>query len=97
MIDVRRWLFRPAALVWLYRWWRTKRIEMRFDSAHPPGCSHHQKIVVIDGSLAACGGIDISTHRWDRSDHRDGDPHRTGPDGKPRGTSRCARPCGNSS
>jgi phosphatidylserine/phosphatidylglycerophosphate/cardiolipin synthase-like enzyme len=75
--------FRPAAITWLYRWWRTKRIEMRFDSAHPPGCSHHQKIVVIDDSLAACGGIDISTHRWDRSEHRDVDPHRTGPDGKP--------------
>ena len=89
-IDVLKWNFgalkqflRPAALVWLYRWWRTKNIEMRFDSAHPPGCSHHQKIVVIDDSLAACGGIDISTHRWDRSDHRDDDPHRTGPDGKP--------------
>ena len=91
-IDVLKWnfgalkqFFRPAAVIWLYRWWRTKRIEMRFDSAHPPGCSHHQKIVVIDGSLAACGGIDISTHRWDRSDHRDVDPHRTGPGGKPYG------------
>ena len=89
-IDVLKWNFgalkqflRPAAVYWLYRWWRTNRIEMRFDSAHPPGCSHHQKIVVIDGSLAACGGIDISSHRWDRSDHRDDDPHRTGPDGKP--------------
>ena len=89
-IDVLKWNFgalkqfaRPAAILWLYRWWRTKRIEMRFDSAHPPGCSHHQKIVVIDDSLAACGGIDISTHRWDRCDHRDGDPHRKGPDGKP--------------
>ena len=89
-IDILKWnfgalkqFFRPAAVLWLYRWWRTKRIEMRFDSAHPPGCSHHQKIVVIDDSLAACGGIDISTHRWDRSDHRDDDPHRTGPDGKP--------------
>ena len=89
-IDVLKWNFgalkqflKPAALGWLYRWWRTKNIEMRFDSAHPPGCSHHQKIVVIDDSLAACGGIDISTHRWDRSDHADGDPHRTGPNGKP--------------
>lgn len=89
-IDVLKWnfgalkqFFRPAAALWLYRWWRTKRIEMRFDSAHPPGCSHHQKLVVIDNCLAACGGIDISTHRWDRSSHRDGDPHRTGPDGKP--------------
>ena len=91
-IDVLKWnfgalkqFFRPAAVLWLYRWWRTNRIEMRFDSAHPPGCSHHQKIVVIDGSLAACGGIDISTHRWDRSEHADDDFHRTGPDGKPYG------------
>ena len=89
-VDVLKWnfgalkqFFRPAALRWLFRWWRTGNIEMRFDSAHPPGCSHHQKIVVIDESLAACGGIDISTHRWDRSDHCDHDPHRTGPDGKP--------------
>jgi phosphatidylserine/phosphatidylglycerophosphate/cardiolipin synthase-like enzyme len=89
-IDVLKWnfgalkqFFRPAAVLWLYRWWRTKRIEMRFDSAHPPGCSHHQKIVVIDDSLAVCGGIDISTHRWDRCDHSDDDPQRTGPDGKP--------------
>lgn len=89
-IDVLKWnfgalkqFFRPTALMWLIRWWRTRLIRMRFDSAHPPGCSHHQKIVVVDDSLAACGGIDISTHRWDRSEHRDGDPHRTGPDGKP--------------
>ncbi|HVF37330.1 MAG TPA: phospholipase D-like domain-containing protein [Sphingomicrobium sp.] len=89
-IDVLKWnfgaikqFFRPKAAVWLYRWWRTPQIEMRFDSAHPPGCSHHQKIVVIDDCLAACGGIDISTHRWDRSDHCDEEPRRTGPDGKP--------------
>ena len=89
-IDVLKWNFgalkqfaRPAAVRWLYRWWRTGNIEMRFDSAHPPGCSHHQKIVVIDDTLAACGGIDMSTHRWDDSDHRDDDPHRIMPDGKP--------------
>jgi phosphatidylserine/phosphatidylglycerophosphate/cardiolipin synthase-like enzyme len=89
-IDVLKWnfgalkqFFRPSAVMWLYRWWRTNRIEMRFDSAHPPGCSHHQKIVVIDDTLAACGGIDITSHRWDRSDHADDDPRRTGPDGKP--------------
>jgi phosphatidylserine/phosphatidylglycerophosphate/cardiolipin synthase-like enzyme len=89
-IDVLKWNFgalkqfaKPAAVLWLFRWWRTTQIEMRFDSAHPAGCSHHQKIVVIDDCIAACGGIDISTHRWDRSDHCDDDPHRTGPDGKP--------------
>jgi len=89
-IDILKWnfgaykqLFRPAALVWLYRWWRTKTIDFRLDGSHPPGCSHHQKIVVIDDHLAACGGIDISTARWDTSDHLDDDPHRKGPGGKP--------------
>ena len=89
-IDILKWNFgalkqfvRPQAVVWLARWWKTKAIDFRFDSSHPPGCSHHQKIVVIDESLAACGGIDISSHRWDTSEHRDGDPHRTGPNGKP--------------
>lgn len=89
-IDILKWNFgalkqfaRPQAVVWLARWWRTKAIDFRFDSSHPPGCSHHQKIVVIDEGLAACGGIDISTHRWDTPDHKDDDPRRTGPDGKP--------------
>lgn len=89
-IDILKWNFgalkqfvRPQAVVWLARWWRTKAIDFRFDSSHPPGCSHHQKIVVIDESLAACGGIDISSHRWDTPDHKDDDPCRTGPDGKP--------------
>ncbi|MDQ3143791.1 MAG: phospholipase D-like domain-containing protein [Pseudomonadota bacterium] len=89
-IDILKWnfgalkqLFHPKALVWLYRWWRTKSIDFRLDSSHPPGCSHHQKIVVIDESLAACGGIDISTRRWDTSGHVDDDPHRKQPDGDP--------------
>ena len=89
-IDILKWnfgalkqFFRPAAIVGLARWWKTKAIDFRFDSSHPPGCSHHQKIVVIDDSLAVCGGIDISTARWDTSDHLDDDPRRTGPDGKP--------------
>jgi phosphatidylserine/phosphatidylglycerophosphate/cardiolipin synthase-like enzyme len=89
-IDILKWNFgalkqflRPAALLWLFRWWRTRSIDFRFDSAHPAGCSHHQKIVVIDDCLAACGGIDISACRWDTSGHIDGDRRRTGPDGKP--------------
>ena len=91
-IDILKWnfgalkqFFRPAALVWLARWWKTAAIDFRFDSSHPPGCSHHQKIVVIDESLAVCGGIDISTERWDTSGHVDGDPHRINPNGKPYG------------
>ena len=73
----------PSAVAWLARWWITRAIDFRFDSAHPVGCSHHQKIVVIDDNLAACGGIDISNCRWDTSEHRDDEPRRTSPDGKP--------------
>jgi len=72
----------PAAVAWLARWWLTRSIDFRLDSAHPLGCSHHQKIVVIDDHLAACGGIDISKCRWDTSEHRDGDQRRTSPNGK---------------
>ena len=89
-IDVLKWNFgalkqfvRPRAIAWLWRWWRTPNIDVRLDSSHPFGCSHHQKILIIDDNIAACGGIDISTNRWDTSDHQDEDPHRTGPNGKP--------------
>ena len=91
-IDILKWNFgalkqfaRPSAVAWLWRWWRTDNIDFRFDSSHPLGCSHHQKIVVIDDCLAACGGIDISSRRWDTSDHPDADPRRTNPEGKPYG------------
>lgn len=89
-IDILKWnfgalkqFFHLRSAVWLFRWWRTRSIDFRFDKSHPVGCSHHQKIVVIDDRLAACGGIDISSRRWDTPDHRDGDGHRTAPDGKP--------------
>jgi phosphatidylserine/phosphatidylglycerophosphate/cardiolipin synthase-like enzyme len=91
-IDVLKWnfgalkqFFRPRAVRWLFHWWRTKNIDFRFDSSHPFGCSHHQKIVVIDECLAACGGIDIGDRRWDTSEHIDRDGHRKSPDGKPFG------------
>jgi len=38
---------------------------------------------VIDDSIAFCGGIDVTMQRWDTREHLDGDPRRTGPDGKP--------------
>jgi phosphatidylserine/phosphatidylglycerophosphate/cardiolipin synthase-like enzyme len=88
-IDILKWNFgalkqflKPAAVGWLARWWMQKNIDFRFDSSHPFGCSHHQKIVVIDECLAVCGGIDIADRRWDTHDHIDDDPHRLSPDGK---------------
>lgn len=78
-------LLRGNTIFVLMRWWKHRRIHVKFDSMHPPGASHHQKIVVIDDSLAFCGGIDMTDRRWDRRGHEDGDPRRIGAGGKPYG------------
>ena len=44
-------------------------IDFCLDNQVPFGGSHHQKIVVIDGCLAFCGGIDLTVRRWDTSAH----------------------------
>jgi phosphatidylserine/phosphatidylglycerophosphate/cardiolipin synthase-like enzyme/uncharacterized membrane protein YdjX (TVP38/TMEM64 family) len=71
----------------LSRWrlgWRTHRhVHFGFDDRHPVGGSHHQKIVVVDDALAFCGGIDLTSHRWDTSAHRIDEPARTTTTGKP--------------
>lgn len=76
-------LFRGNTALILARWLKTGRIHVKLDAQHPPGASHHQKIVVIDESMAFCGGIDMTEGRWDTRDHVDEDPRRVGPDGKP--------------
>ena len=62
----------------LARWW-WDGVKLKWDGAHPLNASHHQKIVVIDDSVAFCGGIDITANRWDTRDHLDGDPGRKRP------------------
>jgi phosphatidylserine/phosphatidylglycerophosphate/cardiolipin synthase-like enzyme len=56
------------------------RVHLKFDRTHPPGASHHQKIVVVDDSVAFAGGMDIAGGRWDTSEHRAYDPRRSGKD-----------------
>lgn len=75
-------LFRGTMMVDLLRWAKHKRIDFKFDSAHPIGCSHHQKIVVIDDKFAVCGGIDMTSDRWDTSEHISQDPRRRRPTGR---------------
>ena len=69
----------------LLRWARHRRIDFKFDNAHPVGCSHHQKIVVLDSSLAVCGGIDMTSQRWDTREHAEQEPSRRTPNGRPYG------------
>lgn len=73
----------PAAQIKLLA---PKQVHLAFDGRHPIGACHHQKIVVIDDSLAFCGGIDMTDGRWDRPEHRSDDPRRmlrTGEPGQP--------------
>lgn len=68
---------------YMIRWALKKNIEMELDDAHPPLAAHHAKIVVIDDALAFCGGIDMTTGRWDTREHKDRDASRRSPRGTP--------------
>ncbi|CAA6676423.1 MULTISPECIES: VTT domain-containing protein [unclassified Lentimonas] len=52
------------------------RIKLETDAAINIGASHHQKVVVIDGDFAFCGGMDISAWRWDTAAHLPEDTRR---------------------
>ena len=74
-----KFLFRGTMILDLLRWYFHKGIDFKFDSAHPVGCSHHQKVVVIDDKFAVCGGIDMTSDRWDTPSHTEADPRRRKP------------------
>ena len=74
-------LLRGSMLLDMVRWAWNRRISFRLDAALPMGCSHHEKVAVIDDSFAACGGIDITFARWDTAEHRDDDIRRRSPAG----------------
>lgn len=77
-VSILQFLFRGTMTWDLLRWARHKRIMFKFDTAHPIGCSHHQKIAVLDDRLAVCGGIDMTDKRWDTREHAEHDPRRRG-------------------
>jgi phosphatidylserine/phosphatidylglycerophosphate/cardiolipin synthase-like enzyme/uncharacterized membrane protein YdjX (TVP38/TMEM64 family) len=58
------------------------RVHFELDGEHPVGGSHHQKIVVIDDSVAFVGGLDLTHARWDTPDHTPGDQRRATPSGE---------------
>jgi len=65
-------------------WWQTRvwedihpRVHFVFDNRHPFGGSHHEKICIIDGKVAFCGGIDLCGERWDTPEHLYSDPRRS--------------------
>jgi phospholipase D1/2 len=68
----------------LYRlpWTSHRRLRLVLDADHPPAASHHQKVAVIDDKVAYCGGIDVTTSRWDTREHPADPSTRLNPDGR---------------
>jgi len=60
-------------------WHRHRRLHIAFDGDHPLGGSQHQKIVVVDDRVAFVGGLDLTSARWDTSEHAAGDARRQRP------------------
>lgn len=62
---------------WIFETWGGhERIHFLDDESHAVGASHHQKLVVIDGTIAFAGGMDICAGRWDDRLHRERHPER---------------------
>ncbi len=76
-------LERELLPVFKFGWGTSDRIHLHMDDQHPLGSSHHQKIVVVDDTVAFVGGLDLTRGRWDTPEHRAEDLRRVDPDGRP--------------
>lgn len=64
-----------------FGWNAHPRLRFHFNDRHPIGACQHEKLVVIDDTVAFLGGLDLTTQRWDTPQHTDHDPLRVAPDG----------------
>ncbi len=70
---------RDLPLIYGFGWKPHRRVHVCYDDKFPVGASHHQKLVVIDDSIAFCGGLDLTRSRWDTNEHKPGDERRRNP------------------
>jgi phosphatidylserine/phosphatidylglycerophosphate/cardiolipin synthase-like enzyme/uncharacterized membrane protein YdjX (TVP38/TMEM64 family) len=68
--------------VYALRWNTPPGVDFYLDNAVPLGSSQHQKLIVVDDSVAFSGGLDVTIRRWDTSAHEYDHPLRHDPDGK---------------
>ncbi len=76
----------PSATLPLLRgaeWADHERIHLKLDTHHPIYASHHQKIVIVDDTVAFVGGMDLTVARWDKPGHSLDEPLRRDADGTP--------------
>jgi phosphatidylserine/phosphatidylglycerophosphate/cardiolipin synthase-like enzyme/uncharacterized membrane protein YdjX (TVP38/TMEM64 family) len=74
---------RETASTLRFRLNRHQRIQFVSDTAGPYFASMHQKVVVIDDSVAFTGGLDLTGSRWDTPEHLVVDPRRVNRRGQP--------------
>ncbi|MGH9321386.1 MAG: VTT domain-containing protein, partial [Vicinamibacteria bacterium] len=74
---------RELAPLFRLSWSSHERLHYHLDGHHPVGACQHQKVVVIDDSVAFAGGFDLTKSRWDTTEHRVDEPGRSTPDGSP--------------
>jgi len=60
-------------------WFADSPVKFRLDDETPLAGCHHQKVIVIDDSIAFCGGADFGVDRWDTPAHPDQDARRIDP------------------
>ncbi|WP_187289067.1 phospholipase D-like domain-containing protein [Fulvimarina pelagi] len=65
------------------QWHAHPRIHLKLDRNHPIFGSHHQKIVIVDGTIGFTGGIDLTVGRWDTPHHPAHDLRRNEGEGDP--------------
>jgi len=62
--------------------WNTpEQVQVCLDDILPIGASHHQKIVIVDDTVAFCGGLDLTIRRWDTPEHKPSHSQRVDPSG----------------
>ncbi|KQT83168.1 phospholipase D-like domain-containing protein [Aurantimonas sp. Leaf443] len=77
----------------MLNWMFGGRVKLKLDGAHPPLAAHHMKLLVIDETLAFCGGIDMTVGRWDTREHEENRAGRHTPRGAPLGPWHDATSC----
>ncbi len=58
------------------RYFSGTQVKFVLDGKLPLGACHHQKMIIVDDSIAFCGGGDIGPDRWDTPQHLDDNPRR---------------------
>lgn len=63
-------------------WEMPPQVRFCLDSTVSFGSSQHQKLVIVDDTLAFSGGLDLTIRRWDTSRHETFEAGRVDPGGK---------------